>query len=243
MASRVVLVTGTAGEIGGYLAREFAMDEWKVCGLDRIPLPETDRQRVSFAECDLTDAAATEAAIVAFHERFGAFDAVVNCAGLIANSPLISFADGRLVHHDPALWDRVLTSCLSSAFYVTACTVARMASSAKKGVIINISSVCSRGNPGQVAYSAAKAGMNGMTFALAKELGPLGIRVVAVAPGYFDTASTRDHVPAAKLKEIRTAVPLKRLGRLEEIASTVRFILANEYVNGTVIDVHGGLSL
>jgi 3-oxoacyl-[acyl-carrier protein] reductase len=71
----------------------------------------------------------------------------------------------------------------------------------------------------------------------------MGIRVVALAPGYFDTASTRDHVPAAKLKEIKASVPLKRLGKLEEVVSTIRFILANPYVNGTVIELDGGLVL
>ncbi len=71
----------------------------------------------------------------------------------------------------------------------------------------------------------------------------MGVRVVAIAPGYFDTASTRDHVPAPKLKEIRTAVPLKRLGKPDELASLVRFIIANEYVNGTVVELDGGLVL
>jgi 3-oxoacyl-[acyl-carrier protein] reductase len=118
-----------------------------------------------------------------------------------------------------------------------------MVSSGKKGVIINISSICGRGNAGQAAYSAAKAGLNGLTAALAKELGPTGVRVVALAPGYFDTASTREHVSAAKLKEIKGAVPLKRLGKIEEISSTVKFVLANQYVNGTVIELDGGLVL
>jgi 3-oxoacyl-[acyl-carrier protein] reductase len=118
-----------------------------------------------------------------------------------------------------------------------------MVASGKRGVVINISSVCARGNPGQAAYSAAKAGMNAMTAALAKELGPMGIRFVAIAPGYFDTASTREHVPPAKLKEIRNAVPLKRLGKLEELSSAVRFVLANEYVNGKVLELDGGLIL
>lgn len=242
-ADRAVLITGIAGEIGGYLAGELGKDGWTVCGLDRRACPDADGNGLWALECDLSDAADTEAKIQVFHEKIGAFDAVVNCAGLIANSPLISFVDGRLVHHDPGLWDRVLASCLSSAFYVTACTVRRMVEAAKKGVIINISSVCSRGNPGQVAYSAAKAGMNGMTAALAKELGPMGIRVMAVAPGYFDTASTRDHVAAPKLKEIRNAVPLRRLGRLEEAASAVRFVLSNEYVNGKILELDGGLVL
>jgi 3-oxoacyl-[acyl-carrier protein] reductase len=137
----------------------------------------------------------------------------------------------------------VLSSCLSSAFHVAACTVLKMVRSRKRGVILNISSICSRGNAGQAAYSAAKAGLNGLTLALAKELGPLGVRVVALSPGYIDTASTRDHLTAAKLEQITGSVPLKRLGKIEEVVLTVKFILANEYVNGTVIELDGGLVL
>ena len=243
MTDRRVLITGIAGEIGRYLAGDLMKDGWTVCGLDVRTPPDAVTAGFSFLECDLFNATDTEAKIETFHRQGGAFDAVINCAGLIANAPLVSFVDGKLAHHDAGLWDRVLSSCLSSAFYVTACTVARMVASARRGVIINISSVCSRGNPGQVAYSAAKAGMNGMTAALAKELGPMGIRVVALAPGYFDTASTRDHVSPAKLKQITAAVPLRRLGRLEEAAAAVRFILSNEYVNGKIIELDGGLVL
>ena len=243
MTERTVLITGIAGEIGRYLGDELLKDGWTVCGLDLRTPANADRQGFSFLACDLSNAADTEAKIEMFHESFGAFDAVINCAGLIANAPLVSFVDGRLVHHDTQLWDRVIASCLSSAFYVIACTVQKMVASAKKGVIINVSSVCSRGNPGQVAYSAAKAGMNGMTAALAKELGPLGIRVLALAPGYFDTGSTHDHLTPPKLKEIRNAVPLRRLGRLDEAASAIRFVLANEYVNGKVLELDGGLVL
>jgi 3-oxoacyl-[acyl-carrier protein] reductase len=243
MTERRVLITGIAGEIGRYLAEELTKDGWIVSGLDVRKPADEDQTPFSFLECDLSDAADTEAKIAIFHQQSGSFDAVINCAGLIANAPLISFVDGKLEHHDTRLWDRVLSSCLSSAFYVTACTVAKMVASGRRGVIINISSVCAKGNAGQVAYSAAKAGMNGMTAALAKELGPMGIRVAALAPGYFDTASTRDHVAPAKLKQITSAVPLRRLGRLEEAASAVRFILANDYVNGKIIELDGGLVL
>jgi 3-oxoacyl-[acyl-carrier protein] reductase len=243
MSDRSILVTGVAGEIGGYLVDELLKDGWIVCGLDVRSSRDVDRARFSFQQCDLSDASDAERKIEVFHERLGAFDAVVNCAGLIANSPLLSFVEGRLVHHDFALWDRVLSSCLSSAFRVTACTVPKMVGSGKKGVIINISSICSRGNAGQAAYSAAKGGLNSLTAALAKELGPMGIRVVALAPGYFDTASTRDHVPAARLEEITGSVPLRRLGKIDEVVSAVRFILTNQYVNGTVIELDGGLVL
>jgi 3-oxoacyl-[acyl-carrier protein] reductase len=110
-----------------------------------------------------------------------------------------------------------------------------------KGVVVNISSVCASGNPGQVAYSAAKAGLNGMTLALAKELGPLGIRVVGLAPGYFETASTTRSVSVARLAKVIGAVPLKRLGRVAEIADAIDFIIRNEYLNGTIVELDGGL--
>jgi 3-oxoacyl-[acyl-carrier protein] reductase len=243
MPDSLVLVTGAAGEIGAYLVDELVKEGRTVCGIDLKSPASLERPGFSFHQCDLSDSADTEKTVEGFHERFGAFDAVINCAGLIANAPLISFVEGRLTHHDFALWDRVLSSCLSSAFYVTACAVPKMVSAGKKGVILNISSICGRGNAGQAAYSAAKAGLNGLTAALAKELGPTGVRVVALAPGYFDTTSTREHVSEAKLKEIKAAVPLKRLGRLEEVLSAVRFVLANQYVNGTVIELDGGLVL
>ena len=243
MPEKVLLVTGAGGEIGGFLVNEFLTDGWIVCGLDLESPSNLGVPRFMFDKCDLSDSGDVERKIDRFHERFGAFDAVLNCAALIANSPLISFVEGNLTHHDFELWDRVLSSTLSSAFYVTACTVPKMVSAGKKAVIINFSSICSRGNPGQAAYSAAKAGLNGLTAALSKEMGPMGIRVVALAPGYIDSASTRQNVLPQKLKAIKSAVPLRRLGSIEEVASSVKFILNNEYLTGTVIEVNGGLVL
>jgi 3-oxoacyl-[acyl-carrier protein] reductase len=241
MADPLVLITGTTGEIGSYLTDRFLNNGWTVCGLDQKAPPNVDRPNFLFQECDLSDGEAAEKKIEIFHEQFGAFDAVINCAGLIANAPLISFVSGQLTRHDFELWNRVLSSCLSSAFYVSACTVLKMVAAGKKGVIINISSICSRGNRGQVAYSAAKAGLHGLTRSLAKELGPAGIRVVALAPGYFDTASTRNNVSDSRLREVTNAVPLKRLGNIEEVAKAIEFILDNGYVNGTVVELDGGL--
>jgi len=243
MPDRSILVTGVAGEIGGFLVDEFLKDEWIVCGLDRRRPRDVEKPNFSFQDCDLSKASEVEDRVALFHDEFGAFDAVINCAGLIANAPLVSFVDGRLIHHDFALWESVLSSCLSSAFFVTACSVPKMVLSGKKGVVINISSICAHGNAGQAAYSAAKGGLNSLTAALAKELGPFGIRVAALAPGYFDTASTRNHVASARLEEITRSVPLRRLGKLEELAAAARFILTNPYVNGTVVELDGGLVL
>lgn len=243
MTARTALVTGVAGDLGGHIASDLHEAGWTIYGLDAREAASAPPDRFVSATCDLSSPEETERAIDEFHQDVSAFDAVVNCACLIANAPLLTFAGGRLVHHDFELWQRVLGSCLSSAFYVTACTVPRMARAGGGGVIVNVSSICARGNAGQTAYSAAKAGLNGLTMALAKELGPLGIRAVAVAPGYLETASTVANVPEAKLADIAESVPLRRLGTASELTAAVRFALDNPYLNGTILELDGGLVL
>ena len=146
MPDRTILITGVAGEIGGFLVDEFLKDGWIVCGLDQKSPANVGRENFFFEKCELSHGTEVESKLNGLHEKHGAFDAVINCAGLIANSPLVTFVDGRLAHHEFELWERVLSSCLSSAFYVTACAVSKMVGSRKKGVIINISSICGRGN-------------------------------------------------------------------------------------------------
>jgi len=110
-----------------------------------------------------------------------------------------------------------------------------------KGVIVNISSVSAGGNAGQSAYSAAKAGVNALTAVWAKELSPLGIRVVAVAPGFTETESTKETVSEATLRETVKKVPLRRLGKPEEIAEGVLGAIRNDFFNGKVLELDGGL--
>lgn len=240
---RVALVTGTSGEIGGHLARHLIDRGWLVLGVDKHlrsgdPIPD-----LVFAQCDLADGAAATSAIDGLVARHGVMEVVVNGAARIANAPLITLGPAGWAVHDFSLWHDVVASGLYTAFHTTALGVKHMLDARKKGVIVNISSVCAQGNPGQAAYSAAKAGLDGLTRALAKELGPMGIRVVGLAPGYFDTRSTREHTPAAKLAKVTGAVPLKRLGRLAEISNALDFILTNDYLSGTIVELHGGLVL
>jgi 3-oxoacyl-[acyl-carrier protein] reductase len=238
---RTVLITGVAGEIGGYLARHFLERGWTVLGVDARPpageaLPGTHVRQV-----DLTDGPAAALVLGNLTDAHGVADVLVNCAGRIANAPLVGFGAAGWTTHDFSLWQDVIASSLTTAFHATALTVKSMLEARRRGVIVNISSVCAAGSPGQVAYSAAKAGLNGLTLSLAKELGPAGIRVVGLAPGYFDTASTRDNTTPTRLAKVTGAVPLKRLGALGEIGSALDFIVANEYVNGTILELDGGL--
>src|SRR6266480_5405358 len=99
MPDRTILVTGVAGTVGSFLVNELLADNWCVCGLDRESPANGKHGRFSFQQCELSDGADTEKKIEVFHAEHGAFDAVINCAGLIANSPLVSFVNGRLTHH------------------------------------------------------------------------------------------------------------------------------------------------
>jgi 3-oxoacyl-[acyl-carrier protein] reductase len=110
-----------------------------------------------------------------------------------------------------------------------------------KGVIVNISSVSAKGNAGQSAYSAAKAGIEALTKVWAKELAPMGIRAFAVAPGFCDTPSTHGALNEKVLQETVSRVPLRRLGRAEEIAAFVVSGIKNDYLNGKILEIDGGL--
>jgi 3-oxoacyl-[acyl-carrier protein] reductase len=108
-------------------------------------------------------------------------------------------------------------------------------------VIVNISSVSAKGNAGQSAYSAAKAGLEALTKVWAKELAPLGIRCFAIAPGFCDTESTHKAISERMLQETVGRVPIKRLGTAQEIASFVIAGIENDFLNGKILEVDGGL--
>jgi len=235
------MITGGSGDIGSCLVARFAAAGWRVFTVDRREPAALPASGVVHATCDLADAASAAPCIDALTRQSGAVDVLVNCAGLIANSPFVRRLPDGWQLHDFGLWSDVVASGLTSAFHATALCVRGMLEARKKGVVINISSVCAQGNPGQSAYSAAKAGLNGLTMALAKELGPLGIRVVALAPGYFDTASTAQHTPEAKLARLSSSIPLRRLGKVSEIIDAIEFIIRSEYLNGTIVELDGGL--
>ncbi len=240
-----VLVTGAAGDIGRGLVSCFLARGHRVLGLDlasRLPDELQANERLSYRRCDLTDPGVTADAINAFMADHGAIQVVVNNVGLIYNCPVLSYVDGKLTRHSMADWDRVLSVTLTTAFHVTTTCMASMVERGG-GVVINISSISARGNPGQSAYSAAKGAVNSMTMAQAKELGAFGIRVAAIAPGFIDTPSTLQAMGADALKKLKHSIPLRRLGRVDEVCHAAAFIVENQYFTGAVLELNGGLSI
>lgn len=163
--------------------------------------------------------------------KFGKIDVLVNNAGICQTKLFTDITDED--------WNNMIQTNLTSAFYTTQ-EVLKYMIPKKEGCIINISSI--NGTTGascEVHYSAAKAGLDGMTKALAKELGLSNIRVNSVAPGAIDT-EMNNFLTESEKNELNNEIPLGRMGKPEEIALTVKWLIENEYTTGQVISVNGG---
>jgi 3-oxoacyl-[acyl-carrier protein] reductase len=244
LRDKKIIVTGGASGLGRSMVEKLVALEAAVTVFD-INVADFDELRqlreLKCVECDVSNYDQVRKATAEYHEEFGAADILINNAGILYSAPLVRITSSGIEQHNVAMWNKVLETDLSSVFYMTVCVVEKMIAARTKGVIVNISSVSASGSPGASAYSAAKAGVNALTAAWAKELGPLGIRVVAVAPGFTETASTRAAMSEAALGDTIKRVPLKRLGKPEEIADGVLAVLLNDFFNGKIFELDGGL--
>ena len=235
------LVTGASGGIGQAVARELARRGWGVAlhywkneasarRLEEEILAQGGSARRY--QADLTGAAQVEALFAAAEEDFGFLKGLVNNAGTAWKG---LFTDMTLED-----WRQVLDSDLTSVFLCCRRALPPMIRR-KRGSIVNVSSMWGQvGASCEAAYSAAKAGVIGLTKALAKEEGPSGIRVNCLAPGVVRTPMNGDLSPE-DLAALREETPLERIGSPEEIAQAAAFLLENTFVTGQVLGVNGGL--
>lgn len=192
---------------------------------------------------DVTQVESVRTGVAGIVDRHGRLDILVNNAGVISSEPFVNIMNPAGIMHDYGRFRESITVNLDSVFIVTSAVVEFMVKRRTKGVIVNISSISACGNEGQTAYSAAKAGVDAMTVTWSKELGPWGIRCNAVAPGFIGTESTRRALKEPILKHIQTDTPLGRLGDAHEVAQTVGFVIQNDFINGAVLNVNGGLRI
>jgi len=239
----VVLLSGAAQGIGAATALRFAREGARLALLDLKP----EALQALAAQCEslgaevLTHAGSVaerstwDAAVAATLARWGRLDVLINNAGITR--------DARLDQMSAEQFDQVIDVNLRGVFHgAQACLAALVAS---QGCIVNTSSVVGlHGNYGQTNYAAAKAGVIGMTKTWARELGPKGVRVNAVAPGFIATPMTAA-VPTKVTEKMTASVPLQRLGQPEDIAAAYAFLASADaaYITGTVLEVSGGLSL
>lgn len=192
---------------------------------------------------DVTDQGQVKVAVEGIVERHGRVEILVNNAGAIFSEPFVNVMSPAGIMHDYGRFRASLAVNLDSVFIVTSAVVEHMVKRRTKGAIVNISSISACGNEGQTAYSAAKAGVNAMTVTWSKELGRWGIRANAVAPGFIGTDSTREALNATAIKHIEGSTPSRRLGTADEVAQAVIALVENDFINGTVLHVNGGLRI
>ncbi len=242
--NKVCIVTGGAQGIGLATALKFAREGARVAIWDvkQQGVDDAVKQcRDAGAECegyivDVTQRPMVDAATERVKERFGRIDVLVNNAGITQ--------DARLQKMTVEQFDRVIDVNLRGVFHGSQAVADTMVAQGA-GVILNASSVVGLyGNFGQTNYAAAKFGVLGFTKTWSRELGPKGVRVNAVAPGFIRTPIL-DTIPEKVLDDMKHRVPLHRLGTPEEIANVYCFLASDEasYVNGAVIEVSGGMTV
>jgi 3-oxoacyl-[acyl-carrier protein] reductase len=241
---KICIVTGAAQGIGLATALKFAREGATVVVCDLKPEAVAD----AVAQCqaagaqaeghvvDVTDRAQVDAMVAAVKAQHGRIDVLVNNAGITK--------DARLQKMTEAQFDAVIDVNLRGVFHCAQAVADTMVAQGT-GVILNASSVVGiYGNFGQTNYAATKFGVIGFTKTWSRELGPKGVRVNAVAPGFVETPILST-IPEKVLGHMREQVPLKRLGKPEEIANVYAFLASDEasYVNGAVLEVSGGMTV
>jgi 3-oxoacyl-[acyl-carrier protein] reductase len=239
--SSLALVTGSSRGIGASIALELAHRGFKVVGTATTEdgAANINRALVAFPGCsgkvlNVNDLAAVESLVDALVKEHGGLQVLVNNAGITRDNLAMRMKDDD--------WDAVLDTNLKAVFRVSR-AVMRTMMKQRYGRIINITSVVgASGNPGQANYAAAKAGVAGMTRALARELGSRNITVNCVAPGFIETDMTAG-LNEAQQKALLAQIPLGHLGKPADVAHAVAFLASPQagYVTGQELHVNGGM--
>mgnify|MGYP001550010000 CR=1 FL=1 len=248
----VIAITGGARGLGAAMARRLAGAGARLALVDIDP----DALAATADECKAAGSPAiltrstnvsvegeVESLFADIREEFGALHGLVNNAGITRDALMVKYKDGEQVSKmTMEQWQAVIDVNLTGVFLCGREAAATMIETGSQGCIINISSISRAGNMGQTNYSATKAGVEAMAVAWAKELARYGIRAASIAPAFIGTDMVMPMKPEAGEK-MTAGIPARRLGHPQAIASTVQFILENDYVSGRCFDIDGGLRL
>ncbi len=245
LEGKTALITGAARGIGKALALKFAQEGANVAFTDLVideNGKETEKEIAAYGviakgyASNAADFAQTKEVVTEIHKEFGAIDILVNNAGITK--------DGLMMRMTEQQWDAVIAVNLKSAFNFINATLPIMMRQ-RSGSIINMASVVGvHGNAGQANYAASKAGLIALAKSIAQEVGSRGIRANAIAPGFIETAMT-DALPEEVRQEWTKKIPLRRGGKVEDIANVATFLASDmsSYVTGQVIQVDGGMNM
>lgn len=243
--SKTAIVTGASRGLGRAIAIGLAEDGYNIvinyagntaAAEETKAAVEAHGVQAITVQGDVSDKAAVDALVQTAIDTFGSVEVLVNNAGIVRDKLM-----RRMKEED---WDAVLNTNLKGVFLMTQAVSPYMVK-ARRGAIVNISSIVGEiGNRGQANYSAAKAGVIGLTKATAKEFASRGVRVNAVAPGFIETDMTAVLSDAVK-QQLVADIPLGHMGQPEDIAEAVRYLVSDRarFVTGAVLDVNGGMAM
>lgn len=237
---KVAIITGASKGIGKEIAKQLAKNKIKVIASynhsekeanDLKKELEEENVIIDIIKADLTKREEAKKIVRFALQKYHKIDILINNAGISEYKIFTDETDED--------WDRVISTNLYSAFVMSQEVIPNMIHN-KKGCIINISSIWgSVGASLEVLYSISKAGMNGMTKALAKELGPSNIRVNSIAPGIINTQMNKN-LSSEELKNIIDEIPLEKIGNVQDIEKCVEWLIEDEYTTGQIISINGG---
>jgi 3-oxoacyl-[acyl-carrier protein] reductase len=239
--ARVALITGGSRGLGAILCDTFLHDGWAVATVSRAATDFVTQSEAEWPEtfywqqADMTDPAQTRTVAGAVVSRYGRIDALVNNMGSLRQELFLTIAPD-------AARDQIQTNLIGPLFTSQAC--ARIMVGQGEGCILNISSINAlRGHSGVAAYSAAKAGLDGLTRSLARELGPHRIRVNSLVPGFFESELSAGVTDANKDRILRRT-PLRRLGTPADVVDAARFMISERasFITGQTLTIDGGLT-
>lgn len=246
----VIIVTGGGQGLGR------AMAEYLAGRGARLALVDLDQARLDEAVnackaaggdarayvCNIANEDQVSAMVNQVADDFGTINGLINNAGILRDGLLLKARDGQIQKMSLSQWQSVIDVNLTGVFLGTREVAAKMVELGSQGLIINISSISRAGNMGQSNYSAAKAGVAALTVVWAKELARYGIRVAGIAPGFIETEMTGGMKPEA-LEKMTAGIPLRRMGKPEEIAHSAAYLFENDYYSGRILELDGGLRL
>ena len=240
---KTVIVTGASRGIGAAIVKELAKEEYNVV-LNYNKSEEQAKQiqeelnkqgiNIEIFKADVSKREEVKALVKFALDKFKNIDVLINNAGIDQIKPFMDLTDDD--------WNKIMQVNLNSVFYCSQEVLENMIHN-KKGCIINISSIWGKtGASCEVHYSATKSAIDGMTKALAKEMGPSNIRVNSIAPGLVDTDMNKD-LNKEEMQEIINQIPLGRIAKPEEIVKSIKWLINDEYITGQIISIDGGWNI
>ncbi len=246
--NKTIILTGCLGGLGNSIASNLKnkSPKYRIIGIDIKEDPTTELLNVldEYIYSDLSKGNLIYRTINEVLKNKTGKMHLVNNAGVMTNDTILQKDWGNeCFERILSRWNKTIEINLTACYLLSICFSNALYARRAEGSIIHISSISANGNPGQSSYSASKGGLRSLSKTLSKELGPIGIRSNCILPGFINTEATSNALQENLLKKRIRQTPLHRLGQPNEVASIVRELIENEFLNGCEVNIDGGLSI